>query len=627
MTATFLPTTPDEMKERGWDSLDVVLVSGDAYVDHPSYGTAVIGRVLERAGFRVGVIAQPDWRSTTDFLRLGRPRLFFGISAGNVDSMVANYTARKKPRLSDDYSPAGEQGLRPDRATIVYANRIREAHKDAIIVIGGTEASLRRFAHYDWWDNAVRRSILLDSRADILIYGMGEKQVTEIARRLAEGVPLTGIAGTAVIVSSLNQFQGLLEIPSYEEVKSSRHRFNEALMAICANQDHARGRILAQRHGPRYVLQFPPPPPITPVDLDRIYELPYMRAWHPAYDRNGGVPGFETVRFSLISHRGCCGECSFCGLSMHQGRIVQSRTRSSILREARTLAERPEFKGTITDVGGATANLYGAACPFWIEKGACSARYCLTPEPCRYLKPGYDRARELLTAVKALPGVKHVFIESGLRYDLLTTTAADPYMETLCREHVGGQLKVAPEHSSEAVLRLMNKPPFARYEEFREKFRLLNKRLGKDQHLVNYFISAHPGDTLEETLKLSLYLLDQHIYPEQIQDFMPLPMTVSGAMYYTGMDPYSGRDVHVAKTFRERKMHRALIQYRHPANIPYLKEALKLLKREDLMDLFFREARIRSRGTERKEGNERLDEQNTGKDRKYGRRKDGKPRR
>jgi uncharacterized radical SAM protein YgiQ len=407
MVIPFLPTTQAEAKDRGWDGLDVVLVTGDAYVDHPSYGTAVIGRVLEAAGFRVGVIAQPDLKTTHDLIRFGRPRLFFGITAGNMDSMVANYTAHKRPRLSDDYSPGGRPGLRPDHAVIVYANKVREAFKDVPIVIGGIEASLRRFAHYDWWKNEVRRSILLDSRADILVYGMGEAQVVEIARRLGEGRTLHGIRGTAVVTalgrttsqvpSRRSQETGtdlgpVVEMPSYEEVRGDIDRFNEAFRIVVENQDPFTGRTLAQGHANRYVVQYPPALPLETKDLDGIYELPYARAWHPSYGGQGGVPGFETVRFSIISHRGCPGECSFCGLALHQGRIVSSRSESSILKEAEALTRRRDFRGTITDVGGPTANLYGAVCDRWQGKGACGTRHCLTPTPCRNLNPDTGKA-------------------------------------------------------------------------------------------------------------------------------------------------------------------------------------------------------------------------------------------
>jgi uncharacterized radical SAM protein YgiQ len=635
---SFLPTSKQEIQQRNWDSLDVILISGDAYVDHPSYGVSVIGRVLEKAGYRVGIIAQPDWRNTDDFKKLGKPRLFFGITAGNLDSMVSNFTAHKKPRKKDDYSPGGRAGHRPDRATIVYANRAREAFNDIPIVIGGIEASLRRLAHYDWWDNTVRRSILLDTKADILVYGMGEKQIVEIAKRLSEGHDLMGIRGTVVVrnkdllqaaddkaqvkeaerrrekgetsglgnakresrvakpdgsfpnieLQTLNSEQDFIEIPSYEEVKEDSNKFNAAFRTLYTNQDPFQGKVIAQKYGNRFIIQYPPPLPLTVHELDAVYELPFMKSWHPAYDKDGGVPGFETVKFSLISHRGCPGQCSFCSLSMHQGRIVQSRSGESLVREARALTEQKTFRGTISDIGGPTANLYKAHCPLWDDRGACRDRSCLTPTKCKKLRLGYWEGIKVYNAIMKLPKVKHLFIESGLRYDLLIDKETGEYLDHICRYHVSGQMKVAPEHSIDHVLEIMNKPSFHLYEQFVERFKATNKRAGKAQYLVHYIISAHPGSTLEDTLQLSLSLMKQGIYPEQIQDFMPLPLTLSNAMYYTGEHPLTGEKVYSAKTFRERKMHRALIQYRHPNNKGLVREALSLLKREDLMGRFQR---------------------------------------
>lgn len=575
--------TPDEMRRLGWDELDVIIVSGDAYVDHPAYGAAVIGRVLEAEGFRVGVIAQPDFTGVEAFRRLGRPRLFFGITAGNMDSMVANYTAHKRRRAADDYSPGGRPGLRPDHAVVVYANRVREAYKDVPIVLGGIEASLRRFAHYDWWKDEVKRSVLLDSRADILVYGMGETQIVDIARRLADGQALSGIPGTAVMAKDLDDLENIVEIPSYEDVRNNPDMFNEALVAIGENQDPFRGAAVAQRHANRYVVQYPPALPLRGRELDRVYELPYAYAWHPSYDKKGGVPGFETVRFSITSHRGCPGACSFCGLSLHQGRIVASRTEASIVKEAAAMSRRHDFRGTINDVGGPTANLYAASCRKWEQSGACLKRDCLSPSPCRQLDPGFQKGLSLYTKLAALPGVKHVFIESGLRHDLLVDDRARPYLEGVCRQHISGRMKVAPEHSVPHVLRLMNKPDFSVYEKFSKLYRSISKKMGKDQFLVNYFISAHPGCTLEDTLSLTMKLKDLGIHPEQIQDFIPLPMTLSGAMYHTEKDPLTGNGLYVAKTFRERKMHRALIQYRNPKNTPLVREALKILKKDHLI--------------------------------------------
>ena len=598
MQADYLPISQGDLKRRGWNVLDIILITGDAYVDHPSYGAAVIGRVLEDAGFKVGIIPQPDWRHIDAFKKLGRPRLFFGITAGNMDSMVANYTAGKRPRKKDGYSPGGTPGLRPDRATIVYANRIREAFGDIPIVIGGIEASLRRFAHYDWWDNSVRRSILLDSRADILVYGMGERQVVEIARRLQQGEDLAGIRGTAVVgkqyaagskedrLKTTTPPFDYIELPSYDEVKEDKNKFNEAFKIIYRNQDPFNGKTLAQKHDTRYVIQYPPQLPLSAGELDKIYELPYMRKWHPAYDNKGGVPGLETVRFSIISHRGCCGECAFCSLSMHQGRIIQSRNKNSVIKEAKLLSAMTDFKGTITDIGGPTANLYGAECTRWNKDGACQNKHCLIPTKCKNLSLGYTKSIALLREILALPKVKHVFIESGIRYDLLTDKDSTEYLTCICKHHISGQMKVAPEHSVDRVLKIMNKPTFDVYDIFVNKYKEINKALNKNQYLVNYFISAHPGSTLEDTLSLALYLMKKKIHPEQIQDFTPLPLTLSGCIYYTEMQPFTGEKVYVPKSFQERKMHRALIQHENPRNAETLREALKTLNKEHLFKQF-----------------------------------------
>jgi uncharacterized radical SAM protein YgiQ len=554
------------MAARGWDSLDVIIVTGDAYVDHPSYGTAVIGRLLEAAGYRVGIIAQPDWRSTNDFERLGRPRLFFGVTSGNLDSMVANYSSWKKPRRKDSYSPGGMAGLRPDRAVIVYSNRIREAFEGIPIVLGGIEASLRRLAHYDWWDNRVRRSILLDARADILVYGMGEKAVLEIARALEQGADLSGIRGTVVVRKETPAAPASVEVPSYEEVAADKDKFNEAFAVIYKNQAPGAGKTLLQKHGNRFIIQFPPPLPFTSDELDRIYQLPYARTYHPSYTESGGIPGFETVRFSVISHRGCCGACSFCSLSMHQGRIVQSRSEKSVLDEVRMISRLKDFKGTITDVGGPTANLYKARCPLWDEGSFCGAKDCLIPGKCRKLTLGYKESIRLYKAILALPGVRHMFIESGIRYDLLVDNDSTEYFEYICAHHVGGQMKVAPEHSVGHVLRIMNKPDFAVYEKFVKKFGEVKKKVKKDQYLVNYFISSHPGADREDEKTLASYLRQRRMHPEQVQDYTPLPLTLAGCIYYTERHPFTGEKVPVAKSFQERKMHRSIIQYDYEKN-------------------------------------------------------------
>jgi uncharacterized radical SAM protein YgiQ len=572
------------------DSLDVIIVTGDAYVDHPSYGASVIGRVLEDAGFRVGIIAQPDWRSASDFMRLGKPRLFFGVTAGNLDSMVANYTANKKVRNDDDYSPGGAAGLRPDRAVIVYANRVREAFKDVPIVLGGIEASLRRLAHYDYWSDKVRRSALVDAKADILVYGMGERAILEIAGRLKKGEDvkdLEWIRGTVIARSALNDIRDYIELPSFEEVSADKDGFNKAFRLIHSESDPYRGKTVVQRHGSRFVIQFPPTLPLKTEELDKIYLLDYAMGWHPAYDKKGGVPGYEAVRYSVISHRGCCGGCGFCSLYFHQGRIVQSRSAESIVEEARRMAKRGDFKGTITDVGGPTANLYMARCPMWEGKGACADRQCLIPARCGSLKLGYGDILPLLRRLKEIPKVRHVFIGSGLRYDLLTDKESDGFLAELCRDHVSGRLKVAPEHCVDKVLKLMNKPPFAIYEKFAERFAAVTSRLKKRLFLVNYIISGHPGSTLEDALESALYFAKRRTCPEQIQDYVPLPMTASAAMYHTGEDPFTGEKVYVAKGERERKLHRALMQYAQPKNKRYVLEALRRLRRTELKEVFY----------------------------------------
>jgi uncharacterized radical SAM protein YgiQ len=533
----------------------------------------MIGRVLEDAGYKVGIIAQPDWRTSGDFLALGRPRLFFGITAGNLDSMVSNYTASKKPRRTDDYSPGGRSGLRPNRATIVYTSKLKGLFPGIPVVIGGVEASLRRLAHFDYWEESVRRSILTDAKADILVYGMGEKQVVEIARRMGPllrpglEIPRPGlksvlenIRGTVILRSDLEGFEDSVQLPFYEEVSADKGKFNEAFKLAYWEGDPVRGRTVAQKHGDRFVIQQPPAFPLTTPELDHVYQLPFVRAWHPVYDRSGGVPGFETVRFSITAHRGCPGECNFCSLFAHQGRMIQSRSKGSILSEVRTIADLKEFKGTITDIGGPTANLYDATCDQWGTAGACKNKQCMMPSKCKSLKLGYEKSMELWQEVLAVPKIKHLFIQSGLRYDLLVEKESDAYLEALCRDHVSGQLKVAPEHASAEVLKRMNKPPLKVYERFTERFRAMNRKAGKEQYLVNYFVSSHPGCTDGDARELAAYLSSKRMRPEQVQDFMPLPMTLSTCMYYTGMHPMTGEPVATAKTFKERQFQRELVQ-------------------------------------------------------------------
>ncbi|MBF0493906.1 MAG: YgiQ family radical SAM protein [Candidatus Omnitrophica bacterium] len=580
MTKDFLPVSKNDMRDRGWDELDVIIVTGDAYVDHPSYGAALIGRLLESKGYKVGIIAQPDWHDTKDFEKLGKPRLFFGVTSGNTDSMIANYSAARKPRKIDKYSPGDRAGLRPDRAAIVYANRIREAFKDVRIVLGGVEASLRRLAHYDYWSGKVRHSILVDSRSDILVYGMGEHQVLEIAERLSgagQARTLEGIRGTAIITNNLDDIKEHILLPSFEEVSADHEKYNRAFLSVYGEMDPQSARPVVQKDAARYIVQFAPAMPLREKEMDEIYALKYARGWHPAYEASGGVKGFETVKFSITSHRGCPGECSFCSLYFHQGRMIQSRSAASIINEAETIASLRDFKGTITDVGGPTANLYAADCSNWCDKGSCSSRKCLIPEKCVKLKLGYDKCIDLYRKLRAIPKVKFVFIGSGFRYDLMTDSYAENYLKEISKYHVSGLLKIAPEHCSDNVLDLMNKPRFAVYEKFVKLFKETARTLGKNIFIVNYFISAHPGASLAETLKLALYLAKRGVCPEQIQDFIPSPMTRSTCMYYTGVDPFTRKKVYVARDDAERRMQRALIQYDRPANRHLIVAALKKL--------------------------------------------------
>ena len=581
----FLPVSKEDLQARGWNELDIILVTGDAYVDHPSYGAALIGRVLEAAGFRVGIIAQPDCQGVEDFKALGKPKLFFAITAGNLDSMVANYTANKKVRNIDDYSPGGRSHLRPDRASIAYANKLQQAYKGIPIVLGGMEASMRRLAHYDYWSDKVRRSLLLDAKCDILVYGMGEKQMLEIANRLKDGEDirsLDNVRGTVVVRRGLDTVKDPVSIPSFEDVSKDKNEFNRAFKNIYAEADPIRGRAVVQKHADRFVIQYPPALPMTTEELDKIYSLPFARDWHVSYNKAGGIPGFDMVRNSVTSHRGCAGGCSFCSLYLHQGRIVQSRSIESILEEIKTISQDKKFKGTITDIGGPTANMYMAKCDVWKERGSCREKKCLVPEVCRNFKTGYGHSLSLWRKLKEMPKVKHVFVGSGVRYDLLTDSYSDEYLNELCAHHVSGQLKAAPEHCSNHVLDLMSKPRFNVYEKFVDRFERVNRKLNKKQFLVNYFIVGHPGARLEDALQLAIYLAERHMNPEQVQDFIPLPMTLSGAMYYTEQDPFTGKKLYVAKYPHERMMQRALLQYKNPQNRQYILKALKILGKEDL---------------------------------------------
>lgn len=586
-----LPISKDELKKRNCAQLDIILVTGDAYVDHPSFGVALIGRFLESKGFKVGIISQPDWYTKKDFQKLGKPRLFFGITSGNVDSMLANFTPNKKRRLTDDYSPGGKPRMRPDRAVIVYTNRIKEIFKDVPVVIGGIEASLRRLAHYDYWSDSLRRSILLDSKADILVYGMGELQTLEIANRLNEGKDihsLNYIPGTVIIRNDLNFLENYITISSFEDVKNKKTKFANAFKTIYENMNPFSAKPLVQKHDSRFIIQLPPPPPLSAQTLDSIYDIPFTKKVHPIYNFFGGVKALETVKNSITSHRGCCGSCSFCSLYFHQGNIVQSRSPKSIFREAKQLSESIDFKGTITDIGGPTANMYMATCSTWESKSHCNKNNCLSPTKCKNLSLGYKAHLSLLEKIRNLPKIKHVFIGSGIRYDLLTEPYADNYLKELCKFHISGQLKVAPEHSDDKILDIMNKPPFHTYTKFVHKFKNTVQSLNKKLFLVNYFIASHPGSELKDALELALYLSKNKLNPQQIQDFTPLPMTLSSCMYYTGIHPLTGRSIYIPKSHRERKLQRALIQYMNPKNKILVQEALTELGQSELYNKYFK---------------------------------------
>ena len=587
MSNGFLPITAEEMREKGWDRPDFIYVSGDAYVDHPSFGAAIISRVLENDGFRVAFLSQPDYKSCEDFKKFGRPRLAFLVSAGNIDSMVAHYTAAKKKRSSDYYSPGGKAGKRPDRATIVYCNRIREAYGDVPIIIGGLEASLRRFAHYDYWSDSIRRSILVDSRADILTYGMGENIISRIAALLDRGVPIKKIRdvrGTAY----LSKPEEKIHFPvaaefDYNELKVDKHKYAEAFGIQYKNQDAISGKAIVERYDNKILVQNPPMFPLEREELDRVYALPYMRTYHPSYEKEGGVPAIEEVRFSLTHNRGCFGACNFCALAFHQGRTVRSRSIESVLEEAKKITEMPDFKGYIHDVGGPTANFRYPACEKQLRDGVCSTRKCLSPTPCKNLIADHSEYTELIEKIEHLPRVKRVFIRSGIRFDYLLADKDDSFFWKLVRDNVSGQLKVAPEHCSLSVLRCMGKPDFAVYEKFRKKYFEITKECGKEQYLVPYLMSSHPGSTLKDALELALCLKRDKYAPEQVQDYYPTPGTASTVMFYTGINPLDMKPVYVATDYHEKQLQRALLQYNRPQNAPLVREALKKLGREDLI--------------------------------------------
>ena len=584
MKEQYLITTKAEMDERGWAELDFVIISGDAYVDHPSFAPTVIGRLLESYGYRVGIIAQPDWNDVNAFKVLGKPRLASLVTAGNLDSMLNKFTAAKKHRRDDGYSPGGESGRRPDRATVVYANRMREAFKGVPVVIGGIEASLRRFAHYDYWSDTVRRSILMDSKADVLIYGMGEKQIREIAEALDKDQlqkRLPAIKGICYVANTVPE--NAIESPSYEAISADKEIFAKAFKIQFDEQDPYYGKTVAQGHGNRYIVQNSPALPLTQEEMDHVYSLPYTRKWHPMYDAAGGVPALAEVQFSITSHRGCFGSCSFCAITSHQGRIIQNRSHQSILDEAHRMTTMDGFKGYIHDVGGPTANFRHVACDKQLKVGACKGKTCAAPKACPQLNTNHDDYVSILRKVRNVKGVKKVFVRSGLRYDYVLDDNNKDFVRELCEHHVSGQLKVAPEHVSEHVTTIMGKANKSYFLKFKSWFDEANRKLGKQQFLVPYFMSSHPGCTLEDAIELAEFLRDQNMTPEQVQDFIPTPGSLSTAMYYTGINPLTGEPVYVAKKGRDKAMQRALMQYKREDNYELVKEALIKANRRDLI--------------------------------------------
>ena len=585
--SAFLPVDRETMAERGWDRPDFVYVTGDAYVDHPSFGVSIISRVLEDAGFRVAILAQPNYKSADNFRRFGRPRLGFLVTAGNIDSMVAHYTASKKRRSYDYYSAGGEMGKRPDRAVIVYCNRIREAYGDVPIIVGGLEASLRRFAHYDYWDDKVRRSVLVDSRADILTYGMGENILLRIAKLLDRGVPvkkIRDVRGTVYLCHPQDPVHYPVAATfDYNVLKTDKRAYAAAFGVQYKNQDAISGQAICEIYDNKMLVQNPPMPPLEREELDHVYSLPYARTYHPMYEPQGGVPAIEEVRFSLTHNRGCFGACNFCALAFHQGRTVRSRSIESVVAEAKLITELPDFKGYIHDVGGPTANFRLPACQKQLTSGVCPNRKCLSPKPCPNLVADHSEYIELLEAIEALPRVKKVFIRSGIRFDYLMADKDDAFFKKLVQDHVSGQLKVAPEHCSTPVLRCMGKPEFGVYQAFRKKYFALSEACGKEQYLVPYLMSSHPGSTLQDAIELAVCLKRDHYAPEQVQDYYPTPGTASTVMFYTGINPLDMKPVYVATDYHEKQLQRALLQYNRPQNAPLVREALMRAGREDLI--------------------------------------------
>ena len=587
MNQGFLPVCRKDMEERGWDAVDFAYVIGDAYVDHPSFGPAIISRILEANGYRVGIISQPDWKDNTSIMEYGEPKLGFLISGGNMDSMVNHYSVSKKRRKTDAFTPGGVMGKRPDYATIVYGNLIRQVYKKTPVIIGGIEASLRRLAHYDYWSNHLKRSILLDSGADLISYGMGERSIVEIADALKSGIAvgdITFIDGTVYKAKDLSSVYDAVTLPSYEELKKDKLNYARSFYVQYCNTDPFSGKRLVESYSDHlYVVQNPPAKPLSQPEMDRVYSFPYVRTYHPSYEAAGGVPAIEEVKYSLISNRGCFGGYNFCALTFHQGRIIQTRSHESLLAEANQFIWDKDFKGYIHDVGGPTANFRAPSCEKQLQYGVCKEKQCLFPKPCRNLKVDHKDYLKLLRKLRELPNVKKVFIRSGIRFDYLMADKDDMFFRELCEHHVSGQLKVAPEHISDAVLQKMGKPENRVYEAFTEKYKKINQKLGKNQFLVPYLMSSHPGSTMKEAVELAEYLRDLGYMPEQVQDFYPTPSTISTCMYYTGVDPRTMEKVYVPVNPHEKAMQRALIQYRNPKNYDLVMEALKKAGRMDLV--------------------------------------------
>ena len=610
MKGNFLPITREEMKERGWDQVDFVYVSGDAYVDHPSFGHAIITRLLESRGYRVGIIAQPDWRKPESVQVFGEPRLGFLVSAGNMDSMVNHYSVSKKRRKTDAYTPGGEMGKRPDYACVVYGNLIRQTYKNTPIILGGIEASLRRMAHYDYWSDKLKRSVLLDSGADVISYGMGEHSIIELAEALDAGIPvedITYIAGTVVKAKSLDSIYDAEILPSFEDLKADKMNYARSFYTQYLNTDAFNGKRLVEPYSEHlYVVQNPPATPLTQMEMDDVYSLPYQRTYHPSYEAKGGVPAIKEIKFSLISNRGCFGGCSFCALTFHQGRIVQVRSHESLIEEAKEITKDKDFKGYIHDVGGPTANFRHPSCKKQMEHGVCKTRQCLFPSPCKNLDADHRDYVSLLRKLRDIPKVKKVFIRSGIRFDYLLADKKQEFLRELCEYHVSGQLKVAPEHVAGPVLSLMGKPEHKVYEEFTRQFYKMNEKIGKEQYLVPYLMSSHPGSTLKEAVELAEYCRDLGYMPEQVQDFYPTPSTLSTCMYYTGVDPRTMQKVYVPKSPHEKAMQRALIQYRNPELYDLVIEALHKAGRSDLIGFgpkcLVRPRQMRGSGNDKKAG-------------------------